>query len=273
MEKQPLLEIAEYVSLAGSVLGTVAAVASQQVVYAAAPLTVALSLNLINRRRFPQQIQQDTIGALTETHQVIQSLHQQVQALPSINSKLNALSQEFTARPETQTIEQLETAIAQLTQQWEALTLRLDNLPTASEVNLTGQEQLFADINAQLDALRLRLENLPTTSEIDLTGVVEAIAGQLDALNQQFNARPETQAIEQLETAIAQLAQQQQSVALRLENLPTPLEVDLTGQEQLFADINAQLDALRLRLENLPTASEVDLSGVEQAIASRNGQF
>jgi hypothetical protein len=51
------LEIAEYLSIFGSAVGTLAGAISQQFVLAAAPLTVAVSLNLINRSRLAQQQQ------------------------------------------------------------------------------------------------------------------------------------------------------------------------------------------------------------------------
>lgn len=92
MKKQPGLEIAEYVSLAGSVLGTIVAVTSKQLVFAAAPLTVALSLNLLNRRRFQQETLDYTSGILTEAQEAFRSLHEQVQALPALNLKVKRLT-------------------------------------------------------------------------------------------------------------------------------------------------------------------------------------
>jgi hypothetical protein len=83
MLKQPWLEIAEYASLAGSVLGIIAAATSSQVIYAAAPLTLALALNLVNRKQSHQQTRQHIISVIADVHQVIQSLHQQVQTLPT----------------------------------------------------------------------------------------------------------------------------------------------------------------------------------------------
>ncbi len=382
MEKQPL-EIAEYVSLAGSALGTLVAVASKQVAFAAAPLTAALVLNLVNRRRLQQQTQDSITGALTQSNQVAHFLQQQVQALPSINSQLDTLNQQFNSRPEIQAIAQLNTASAQLTEQLDALTLRLNNLqtqkeevefteveqaianihdqlhtltlrldnlqtpqavelteveqaiasihdqlhaltlrldklPTPQEVNLTGVEQAIAQINTQVDALNqefkarpetqaitelteqlsaltLYLDNLQTPQEVNLTGVEQAIAQintHLDALNQEFNARPERQAIKQLERAFAQSTEQLSAITLRLDHLPSSKEVDLTEVEQAIAQINTQLEALNQqsetqaiaqlteqfnaitsRLENAPTPTEVDLSGVEQAIAQINTQL
>lgn len=53
---QPL-EIAEYASVCLSAVGSVAAALTQQVIFAALPLTMAVSLNLINRSRITQKSQ------------------------------------------------------------------------------------------------------------------------------------------------------------------------------------------------------------------------
>ena len=58
MYQHRLLKIAEYVSLASSALGTVAAVATQQVAYSAAPLTVTLGLNIVNRQKLNSSTQE-----------------------------------------------------------------------------------------------------------------------------------------------------------------------------------------------------------------------
>jgi cell division protein FtsZ len=97
MLKQPWLEIAEYASLAGSVLGIIAAATSSQVIYAAAPLTLALSLNLVNRKQSHQQTRQHIISAIADVHQVIQSLHQQVQTLPTQAINLTEIEADIAA--------------------------------------------------------------------------------------------------------------------------------------------------------------------------------
>jgi hypothetical protein len=84
MLKQPWLEIAEYASVAGSVLGIIASTTSSQVIYAAAPLILALSLNLVNRKQSHQQTRQHIISAIADVHQVVQSLHQQHSSLSTL---------------------------------------------------------------------------------------------------------------------------------------------------------------------------------------------
>jgi hypothetical protein len=76
------LKLAEYASVAGSALGTLAAVFSGQILYAAAPLTVALSLNLVNRQRFEEQIREGNKSAIADVHTVVESIHREVHRLP-----------------------------------------------------------------------------------------------------------------------------------------------------------------------------------------------
>jgi DNA repair exonuclease SbcCD ATPase subunit len=180
MDKQTL-EIAEYFALAGSAVGSVVAAASGQVLFAAAPLTVALSLNLANRRKVDHQIQQYTTEAITQAYQVVRSLQQEVQTLPAINRRLNDLDQQFYTRPETQAVGQLEGAIAQLSEQLNDLSLRHSSTP---QVDLSGVEQAITYINGQLETLTVRLDRVQTPQEADLTGIAQVIADIQEQLNE-----------------------------------------------------------------------------------------
>jgi DNA repair exonuclease SbcCD ATPase subunit len=252
------------------------------------------------------------------------------QAIADIQGQLNSLNQQLNARTETEAIEQTQGAIALLAEQLEAVTQRLDTVPTSQTVDLSGVEQAIAGIqqhldtldqqlNArteteaveqtqgaiallaeQLEAITQRLDSAPTPQTVDLSGVEQAIAdiqGQLNRLNQQFNARTESEAIEQTQGAIALLAEQLEAITQRLDSAPTPQAVDLSGVEQAIAGIQErvdtidqqfntrseteaieqtqgaiallaeQLEAITQRLDSAPTPQTVDLSGVEQAIS------
>jgi uncharacterized coiled-coil protein SlyX len=100
--------------------------------------------------------------------------------------------------------------------------------------------------------LTLRLDSTSAAQTVDLTGVERTIAtlqGQLESLNQQFNARPEAQALEQSQAAIARLSEQLETVTVRLENIPTAQAVDLTGVEQTIATIQGQLESLNQQFQ------------------------
>jgi chromosome segregation ATPase len=225
MDKQTL-EISEYVALAGSALGSVVAAVSGQAIFAAAPLTLALSLNLANRRRVDQEIQQYTTEALTQAYQVVQSLQQEVQALPAINRRLSDLDQQFYTRPETQSIGALEGTITQLKEQLEEMGSRLAQPSTSPDIDLGGVEQAIGYINNQLEDLTLRFDQLPTATGFDL---------------------PE------IEQAITYINSQLETLTFRLDQLSTPQEADLSGVEQAFADIQAQLNAVTQRLDEVAT--------------------
>ncbi len=94
---------------------------------------------------------------------------------------------------------------------------------------------------------------------------------QLDALTQQFNNQPETQAIKQLQTTIDRIQQQINNIALRLGNLPSPLDVDVRALEEVFTDINSQLNNLNQQLNERPEIQSIEQLG--QAISQLTDQL
>ncbi|HEY9676180.1 MAG TPA: hypothetical protein V6D11_32355, partial [Waterburya sp.] len=143
-------------------------------------------------------------------------------ASTGIQGQLESLNQQFRSRAETQAIKDVERAITQLTEHREAIAFCIEHLSAPDSVN-----QAIADIQQQLDTL-----------------------------NQQFRSRPETEAIEQLEGAIAQF-----------------VEISRSGDEEAIEDLNFQIDAMVLCLDNLPGPLQLDLGGVEQAMANIDHQL
>ncbi len=129
------LNTAEYLSIACSAAGSVAAVASQQLVYAAAPLTLAMSISLANRQRFQHQVEQHT-EVISNVRQETQSLYNKVQSLPvatqvsllentvtkleqtifdtNTQQQLDALVEAFNNRAELEEIGSLQEAVSSL---------------------------------------------------------------------------------------------------------------------------------------------------------------
>ncbi len=68
------LETTEYISLAASTLGTIVATSTQQVIYAALPLSISISLNLANRQRLYQLNQKQIETAIAQFQQRITEL-------------------------------------------------------------------------------------------------------------------------------------------------------------------------------------------------------
>jgi chromosome segregation ATPase len=118
------LELAEYASVAGSAIGTIAAGLSGQILYAAAPLTAALSLNLANRQRFEQQMQQKANPAIAEVQPSVEGRSPQLQILPGEPAELyTAVSdlQQKLSGLESGAIAEVQAAVASLERQAQAL--------------------------------------------------------------------------------------------------------------------------------------------------------
>lgn len=227
------LEIAEYASLASSAAGTIVAIASQQVAYAAAPLTLALSLSMINRQKFQQQMQLHNSRAIAEVHQIVESLNQQIHALPTEPANLN---------PITQSLEQLEHKIQELTQQ--------------SDTRLEPQE--IARIKNQLNALALQLNNLQDTIEpTDLSGI-EADIANLQAHLQAIDSSSGTR-IDQLQNQIEQIGQQ-------IQDLPLPFDPSALKQE--IANLQQHLEQLSFPPKPFdPTALKLRMEEIAKSLA------
>lgn len=114
------LDYAELATVAFSVAGAGAALIKQQLIFAVAPFTVALSLNLINRKRFQQQVQQDHKTTISELKSVTTNLNYLPASLREIDlneikavtttlgQQLTALTQQFNTRPELEAIEKIQ---------------------------------------------------------------------------------------------------------------------------------------------------------------------
>jgi WD40 repeat protein len=96
------LETTEYISLASATLGTIVATATQQVIYAALPLSISISLNLANRQRLYQLNQKQIETAIAQFQQRITELesiagnsHRQISELNDTISQLQIPQQQL----------------------------------------------------------------------------------------------------------------------------------------------------------------------------------
>lgn len=179
------LNIAEYVSLAGSIFGSLAAITSQQVVYAAAPLTVALSLSLANRQRFQTQTQA-AIASITET---VKSLDAQVKLLPN-----------------AQHINDFEAAILSLS----AKSVKLEQAVNEKSAELTTAIHAFErqaeDCMSAHPQIQQNLDNLAQTTLLQL----EVLPDRIAQLQTEMRS---------LQAQIQQQHQQDEAINKKVENL------------------------------------------------------
>ncbi|MEG3847385.1 hypothetical protein QT971_08275 [Microcoleus sp. herbarium19] len=118
------LELAEYASIAGSAIGTIVAGLSGQIIYAAAPLTAAISLNFVNRQRFEQRMAQKANSAIAEVQAAVEGRSQQVQRLSAelaeLDTSVSDLKQKLRIL-ESGAIAEIQAAVASLERQTQAL--------------------------------------------------------------------------------------------------------------------------------------------------------
>lgn len=156
LKRQHWLELAEYISLLSSAVGSLVVALSGHAFYGVAPLTVALSLSVANRYRVEQEVQL--------SRQEIAEIHQSMNQLES-----NAVRAIWLIR------QQLTNEIAALGQQQQELP-RQDSLETAHRAKqvaiLTQNVSSMQDnISAALEEMRQQLHQEIAATQQHLRGV------------------------------------------------------------------------------------------------------
>ncbi|MBD2122402.1 phospholipase D-like domain-containing protein [Trichocoleus sp. FACHB-262] len=227
MSNRHWLESAEYASLAASAIGSVAATVSQQVVFAAAPISVSLALGTLNRNRL-QQTQQVAQVAITQVDQQfkgqIESVQQQLKTLPPPPEPFDSTDLQ------TQ-ITRTQTAVANLQQDAEA---------TVTEV----RQYLDEKLEVLQSQLQTGLSQIPPV----------------------FNPQYLEVKLEQVESAITQLSEGLTAVQACLiplqaidlnplhqnvSQLQSNLQAQAEGSESQTASLQAQLKKLSQQIEQL----------------------
>lgn len=287
--KNSWLEIAEYVSLAGSVVGSAVAVASQQVIYAAAPVSAALLLNVANRRRFEQQAEQNRAGAVVQVQQLsqeVESARASVRALPSPDQLV--LLQEA-IQTERQRLERLETSnlaaieqdISRIQQQYAALQesiLQKETLNKNGTISLSEIESATRQLAEQLGQLQAEL-SVQQQQVAFVNNNVEKLAGQIPQVAIASRAGGVSQPeIVQLHAALAQLEENVQNRVSQqdfasLVSAIAAIEQAVQPSRGAIAALEKQLDALseqvnRRSSETFQTTILEQLEQVRGAIAA-----
>ena len=209
------LQTIEYLSLAGSVAGSVAAVLSEQIVYAVAPLSLSLALNLTNRRSFEQKNLQISTSAL-------QQINQQIERLDTAKKEWSGSIQLLIQQLENQA-KSIETAQYSNLQNSEIADLKNKQFSLEIALGTLGEE--INSLNEQFSN-RPELKQIETLAEIILAlrQTIEALpTGQNSPISQQI--QPQTEA--QLETNESSLVEE---INQQLQTLQTPYEYELVMQ-------------------------------------------
>lgn len=223
-------ETAEYVMLAGSGVGAIAATISQQFVFAAAPLSCLLALNLANRQRFEQETKQLTKLSITRLDnrvtRNIAALEEQVQGLPSL-AELDSLKQAFFQRHRdslTKLAEQLQTL------QWE---MNRQLAPLKAQ-DVAGLRQDLAQMHSQqaqlateLEQVTAQLQQITTSTKAE---AIEAAIAQLQAQMTQAQTNLKLLSNEPI-LQVKALQDQVNHINRRLNHLPTPFDASSLKQD------------------------------------------
>ncbi|MDY6804547.1 MAG: pentapeptide repeat-containing protein [Cyanobacteriota bacterium] len=294
------LEITEYICLAGSLGGTIASFLYQQAIYAASPLTATIFLEAINRTRLQKLQQQDRQEALA-------GLYQAVESLPKpIMKELGLIEEKLTAQNEEQT-KKLETAIAPLASDLQAVMPLLARVDAIS-ARLMGAETLARSLKertqSQIEELTEKLvrvkadaQTFEKNNDIERQKLTEQLSQQ-ESFAQSLKAETSSEesklkealakleqglkTLEPVPTQIQELTQRQeplerQQQEILSESLPRAAEAieqlkDRTKVigliEEDISKINGEIEELAYQLDKLPEATEPDFSKIEEALAS-----
>lgn len=273
MNKHRWVETLEYLALVGSGVGTVASVLYQQAAFASTPLSVALVLNLVNRRRLDGQVNDEVVAALDRLNQGIEqevqaryAMQQQVLAMPrpdefavalesatqgvmtqaqqAINQVEATLHDRLTAL-EKQTIPSIQQDVLCVQEQVPALQASLMDVNThlldmVSNDRMNHVESSLGKIVAMLDEHQSSLQDLATKPATEIATLQE----QLRALQQCFVNLPDGQALEQ-------------DIALLREEMDSLLKASLPPlSRQELSNALMEIAALRQAQQSLQSAQQ-----------------
>jgi predicted nucleic acid-binding Zn-ribbon protein len=266
------LKIAEYTSLAASVAGVVISTATRQVVYAAAPLSVSIFMNLLNRQRFEQQMRQSITTTAAQTEQQLSKVNRSLLRLQQ--EVRNELNQQL--QPPDNGIILSEQARINLATELERIEQRLSELSSHVSNEIEGIRQLVQSQQSTFDLTALEIARQEITQLQNRIISIESL-----------NLRSVLETINQLQGEYDNLRESTTNLYQRLEsfasadwvnNLQEEILQMQGGLEQLRTDLQQQQDNLQTELAQLqnklqalvkqpePPEQETLLEGVRQEI-------
>ncbi|MGE5659997.1 MAG: hypothetical protein ACM37W_25685 [Actinomycetota bacterium] len=168
------LEWAEYASLAGSALGSLAVALSGQAFYGVAPLTLAVSLNVANRYRFEQQVRLSQDADIAEVQRSVEKMERTavtviVKLRQQLSTDLELIHQQLAAIPRLEGFDaiDIEEQLLSLGQSVAALQEIVANvvLEVRQQVNEQLQQALAVPGSVDLDPLSQAIAQLQSTTK------------------------------------------------------------------------------------------------------------
>ncbi len=274
-KQQRWLEIVEWTSLAGSVIGTVAVGLSGQILNAAvgSGLALTISLSLVNRHKLNQQHRQETEAAIADVHHVLETLYYQLQKLAAEPIEIEPMHQAlFQLGAAT---ERLESRAASSSEGLEAVSAEVELLRSTID-ELQGELQVLANRSAdiqplqdEIEKINRRLDALP--APFDPRELYRRVA-ELEQKNQKI-VKPYLQRmaqhVKQLEQKNARLSSQMQILVEHFNNRPELKQMQ--GLQGIVAELVRNVD----RLQALPEAENLSkaIANLSRKIESLSAQL
>jgi hypothetical protein len=243
LNRQRLLRYAEYAAVSASVAGTIAAVATRQIIYGVAPLTVTAALNLISRRQWEKRIEQRLVQTTTQVGQQFDRFSQK-------NRLLEQRLKEQVPQPETdvanaEALRSLQAEVSQFTQEMAAdlETLRAaiaqpENRERPVELNILSTELRNLRVAlAALESLRLadRLQAVEQMLPAEQTGLEDAIVHLRSDFNQLSSDLSDLKAEVAQLTALLRTVPPAERVLPAEETEPEPEAVEPLAEDYTWA--------------------------------------
>lgn len=265
--KKSWLDIAEYISLAGAIAGTAAAAATQHAVLAAAPVSVALGLNLVNRRKLEQFAEQNLGGEVIQVRQQlsteVDSVRTSLKQLPT-REDLTGVRQAISVELQNQErlsgsslsavreeLSSMQKRYAELLETVANITARLENFPPKSKVeslesglaSSSDSQALLASKMTQLQADLELLASKPPAVPESVRAQLEELARRVNSINTYPDPHPQ---LAELRNALAALQEDASNRASRQDLLSVQQTLALLGDS--VPELRGQLEELRAQV-------------------------
>lgn len=269
------LEIFEYISIAGSIVGSVVAVISQQMIYAATPISLSLVLNLLNRKRWENGWQGGADEIIEIERQIsrnVEALREQILALPNQRDLVGMQA----------ALERMGRGLAQVESEIAVQTRELGSVQTNFQ-NLASSMKNLSEVQAQIEKLSQSLEKRSPTLALQEPADLKSVQRQINELRQALgslsqgitNLERETQNLVSRKelgflTSEIEKIQRQQKI---IEQSVTPIAGELGRLSERIADVRIHLNALSEELNKQPAGSGEQMAELRDTLAKIQQQL
>ena len=261
MKNDKWMDVTEYALLAGSGLGSIASIATQQIAYTAAPVSFLMLLNVINRQRLDQQVLDQSTQQITQVDeritQQLDVIDRRIQGLPTFwdlaslrktlmqknRVNLNRLHEQLSNRItaiEIQDVAEMKGNLNDVQVQQARLLDSIDRI--TGTLRRTPTMEQFRDSESSVKQLQDRMNSLQTGLD-DMNraykpSTLRMLQGQIDYINRRFNTLPNPADAATLKQDVEGLMQLVSDLVPRREMTRLTDELDQLRQRQDNVDEN-----------------------------------